>query len=358
MKINHLMFFLILAAFVWSCDNQEKSVIRFTEFPETVKKTTVTKTLKSNYQISDFFITGNILITVNVWVENGYYITYFDKNTLEYIGRTGRRGKAPGEVVRAMYPTIDHENKKIFLTDEGGNRKIYEFDIEASIKDTDYIPKKLFEIGMNRYYAGNLTYCDNDIFMFGYYHQAEDSVEYSYSFIDKSDKFLGSYVEFPFKKDIPLEAYCTLVYRNIVFRNGNLFTAYQYIDKINSFNVSQKKMNFETNGPYLLKPEVEVHADQWVPFETERTVAYISIAASDKYVYGLYSGEVENARNYAPDCAKTIHVFDYSGNPVQKIELDQNIIQITYDEETNSLVGIQNDEKTGMNTQGLVWIKL
>lgn len=359
MKIFKMCLF---SAFIlFSCNSNEDISLKiknFTSFPKSTKKKVILKNFRTKISAYNIFVIDDKLVVYNVWVDNGYYISFFNKNTLEFLGAAAKKGKAPNEIINCEGITTNACSKKIFIIDFGRNNSVYELDVEKSINNKNYFPEKLNELGADKEFVDDLTYCGNDILMFHYYHPEEDSAEYYYNFIGKTDKFSVAKEKLPFVKDFPMNAYRRFSMRKSFYKNGRLFTAFQYHDKIFSYDVKSKKAVFETNGPYLLKPEVELHDIYWVPYETERTVAYISIAASDKYVYGLYSGQQESAKNYSPNCAKTIHVFDYSGNPVQKIELDQNIMQITYDEETNSLVGIQNDEKTGMNTQGLVWIKL
>jgi hypothetical protein len=352
---SYISIIVILSFF--SCKQIEHSKIEFTEFPETINKSTELRLFEGKVQYACTYTFDSILAAIDPWTERGFCIKYYNKTTMKYLGQTGRIGKAPDEIIRPMYPTIDRTGKRIFIVDEGRNRKIFEYSVEKSLKDTSYIPKAIFEIGMNCYYASDLTYCDNDLFSFKYSQTHEDSTEYLNSFIDLKQKKIDSYTELPLKKEIPTEAFYDFSMRNSCYRNGIIFTAFQYHDKIIAYDAENRKIIFEINGPDLIKPEVELRGDRWVPENTERVMTYTSVTASDEYVFGLYSGVSETINNYAPYSTNIIHVFDHTGNPVRKLILDRQVLQISYDDETNSLFGISGNETT-METNGIVWIEL
>jgi hypothetical protein len=67
---------------------------------------------------------------------------------------------------------------------------------------------------------------------------------------------------------------------------------------------------------------------------------YISIDSNDKYIFMLYSGFIqrENPLYYL---GNEIHVFDWDGNPVQKLKTNRNLSHICVDGDT--LYGYDND---------------
>jgi hypothetical protein len=60
---------------------------------------------------------------------------------------------------------------------------------------------------------------------------------------------------------------------------------------------------------------------------------YLSIDSNDKYIFALYSGsfQSEDPMYYL---GNEIHVFDWDGNPVQKLKTDRNLSHICVSEDT------------------------
>ena len=155
MKKQLIILIFVSILIFFSCNKNEQrniNIVSFTEFPVTEEIENQIITFR-NVQASDLFSVEDILIVKQGWVDRGVYIKYFDKNTLKFLGQTGKHGRGPGEIVNPDFPAVDIKNKKVYLIDQGRNRDVFEFDIEKSIKDIDYIPEKLFEVGNERLFV-------------------------------------------------------------------------------------------------------------------------------------------------------------------------------------------------------------
>lgn len=68
---------------------------------------------------------------------------------------------------------------------------------------------------------------------------------------------------------------------------------------------------------------------------------YQNIMSTDKHIYGLYSGKTheERSENNHSDFSNEIHVWDWEGNPIRKILLDQEIYSFDVTTDDRILVG-------------------
>jgi hypothetical protein len=356
------LFFTIIVLFI-SCAENKQSVhtkeTSFTEFKDTLEIKTNIKYFKQNVQADKLFIVDNIMIVTQNWIDNGFYIKYFDINSLEFIGQAARKGKGPDEISMGAYPSVDPQGKHIYICDNARNRTIYKFDIQSSIKNPFYKPIKLFEIGTTILDVENITYCGHNKFMYYcHYGSHVDSVEYSYTFVNNSGEHLGNYIESLYYTKLPEGAIKGIGFRSDYYYDDKIITAFEYQDRIIGFDTKENKPIFETKGPILEEPDFEIHGEYWVPFETPRVLTYLSVTANEKYIFALYSGVYETIKNHAPRFSKQIFVFDTHGQPKKLLQLDRTVRNIAYDKEQNKLVCIQNDEDTGTKTRGIVYVNL
>lgn len=76
-------------------------------------------------------------------------------------------------------------------------------------------------------------------------------------------------------------------------------------------------------------------------------VGFVSVTASDKYVYALYSGE-KGAKdtNEIKDAGKILYQFDYAGNIKNTYILDAPSYAISFDEKSKLLYSLNYDKNT------------
>ena len=353
-----LLFFLLSA-----CKSKQQNKIqkKFTVFPESVQVKIEKKSFSERMQIWDISFTENYLITTEIWIDQGYYFKVFDKENLNIIGTLGKKGPGPYEINLGSVATINREAEIAYIVDEvRAKRPVFAFDINKSLKDSAYSPKILFEIGSgdDKPYACRFTSCGSNRFMYHFTKNENDSADFYYVICNENGETIGNYVKMPETIGYPKEARARMTINEDYYANGRIYSASVYFDKILAFDLETKKLIFQSEGPEDYKPEIELHGTYWWPKEIPRKVCYKSVAASEDYVFGLYSGEYETTDNKASYGIKTIFVFDQTGEPVKKLILDQPVTKISYDKEHNQLVGLMNAESNGQTTLGLAYIHL
>lgn len=75
----------------------------------------------------------------------------------------------------------------------------------------------------------------------------------------------------------------------------------------------------------------------------ERRYYYTSVAVDNEFIYAAYSGAIY--KGGYPDLAKEIHIFNWEGQAICKLEIDQPVIGITYNPLEQKLLGsnIENE---------------
>jgi hypothetical protein len=76
-------------------------------------------------------------------------------------------------------------------------------------------------------------------------------------------------------------------------------------------------------------------------FTEDNTTGYFTIQVTAQYIYLLYSGKTRNEP--AIDYANTIHVYDWSGRPIQRYILDKQISGFCVDNGNTKIYGLYTD---------------
>ena len=111
---------------------------------------------------------------------------------------------------------------------------------------------------------------------------------------------------------------------------------------------------FDTQGTLLTTAAVPIEWDlragdlyslEHFMFTQDTRYAYMGVAASDPWFFGLFSGRTRRShpRPERPDFAENVHVFDWSGGFVGNIHLDAEVVSIAVDPEGKTLYVLEND---------------
>ncbi len=102
--------------------------------------------------------------------------------------------------------------------------------------------------------------------------------------------------------------------------------ACRYSDQIEVIDLDLRKSKI-CKGPEGFEPEVTVmmgyDGKKMVSRNKDTRFAAVSLKATERHIYLLFSGNTENANH--PYFGKNIYVYDWNGSPVKKIELKDYI---------------------------------
>lgn len=131
--------------------------------------------------------------------------------------------------------------------------------------------------------------------------------------------------------------------------NGNRFalaTRYGGIIQFFEWNAAQKQAE-EIHRVEYFSPEFATENIGGTPnfLPTKKTRwGYLSVTATDKYVFALYSGKIQSPEN-AFYAGNIVHIYDWEGKPISMLQLDYNVTSITIKE--NILYALIDDKKIG-----------
>lgn len=97
------------------------------------------------------------------------------------------------------------------------------------------------------------------------------------------------------------------------------------------------------NESHLTLPNIKItkksNKREWHPiaYSTDNIFGFCDITSSEKYIYALYSGRTYKSYKNNVDKGKIIFVFDWNGQHIETIHLDEECISISYDSNSENL---------------------
>jgi len=261
--------------------------------------------------------------------ENQIHI--FDEE-FNFISSAGKKGKGPGEISNPFFATVDQEQGLLWYLDMG-KKKMHKFPIDSLLRNPEYLPIDSQAIPVPgdipillQFYPHKegLFSCanyfsDTDLISF-FNHNGKviDSLG-----IKKEERLLNlnskekgiPKVTFLYQKH-PIEELYVSVYKYsdvvvVVDKDGNVKAMSQGPDMINQ-NPNALKENYKST--------------------------YTFVDCDEKYIYALYQGDYVLDKDMKPNCAHTIHVFNWKGKEIAKLKLDHPIATFSIQDEHKKII--------------------
>jgi len=273
-------------------------------------------------------------------------IHILDAKNMEYLRPFGKIGFGPGEVSDVSGIDLGAD-EKTFWVYSAMEKRFSEFALE----DTTSLSKNQIKQEGDFYMAMAMTWSSDSAVMCRMVNDPHQFVEFS---IDgKRLANYGKWEDHLVRED--LTNYMMSDLHLGWFKGNQLNSVYAsagvYRDRIEILNKEKGKI-FITDGPFNYIPKFTIvnssGSSNKLIVDIAEPLAYLDIAISKKYIFGLYSGKTEKQLRKSSEIANDIYVFDLEGNIKYKFILDISIRGLAVDQESQKIYGITTDEDPGI----------
>lgn len=344
MKIYNLFFLFILLI---SCKQENKHYLeRFDKIIES--KHSIIK-LKGNnvyYKVLDINYINNKIVALDL--DEQTFLSVTDLNKQMIVSRFCKKGQGPNELIGwPMNITKIGEDKIRFYV--GNNDRYFDADIQTP-NNPKIDSNKNFEFNTGVIAAISLTE--------GYSLVLGGLEKGQYSLIDSMGNQLSIFSEYPrFDGDDKFtNNHKKMAFQGDLFRhpNGNrvCFTGRisEIIDII-GFNPTKKELSkiFSWQGELgKFVPEGDGTKVSAAAIKRESKVTFLNSAATEKFIYLLYSGRVIGQQIDRAFNGNTVFVLDWEGKPVARYNLDIDVKCIAVSDDDKTLYAIAEQEDTNL----------
>ena len=353
MKYNcrySLCFAILLLA---SCVGQEQDPLSFSPpiFPETIQVNVTPFCDEFLFNgpflmedLGDYFVVGTF--------HEDKYLHIFDKERLTYVKSFGSYGRGPGEFLGPPRIRLNEDKSVMHLFQYyGGMNDYWDYNVKNVLYDSRVLPFWEEQIVFFRdkgakypgYPSDFIAWKDKRLFMGSRMHRLEVQ--------DTLGNTLCLYDKYPV---IPLKQASDSTSFSAVYRHSALalkpdlsrFVIASRVGCILEFFTIEASGKIEKEREKRFYPPIffitKTGLFEEISGETILGISYLSV--TDELIYAQYNGNVSLDRGNFP---RSIAVFDWSGNPIRRYNLEWKIYRFIVDAQRNRcyLAGIdQNDE--------------
>lgn len=271
--------------------------------------------------ISDMVILDGKLITLDM--KNDVFFQLFNLPDFRYIGPQIYKGEGPLEEV-LIFPYIETVRKDAFAYRTMDKIKIVSYDViknRYTLLESYRIPQE----------TGILNFCLLNNGLCGYNMLGRTEQEFiRYDF--RSHKIQNFGPSFPSVGFSINDDKRNMLFTKVMVSKGDGSRFAALYDKFPLLRI------YDKDGDLLSETEYINHQIQPVGYNNKEmetsdmentTIDYMRIKATDKYIYGLYSGmtnkQLAVSGTDKSTCCCEIHVWDWSGSPVARFMLNKNV---------------------------------
>lgn len=252
------------------------------------------------------------------------YIFIFNKNTGKLLCTSGKKGKGPGELITPVQLSVNRQTKDLYIHDYD-KHKLFRFSIPEILAGSD-IPQE--EISLNQILAiqNHISYFKDSLFISsGHKNRLLIASLRDYK-IEENERFPEIV---PTAKE--WNSFLQNWSCNALSPDNKKYVRATLLGGIMEiFTISNEKIELEQQH-FFYKPAFEKKGSQYLPI-AETVYGLRHLAATDRYIYASLIGQA-NPQNLP----KTIHRFDWKGNPVDYFETPYEIENFTVSEDDSNI---------------------
>ena len=293
-------------------------------------------------------IKDSILIIENPYDPAMDYLHFYNVNTFEYLGSTGRKGRGPGEFMSAaIIPGMTGSND---LHVYDGHAKRFHFLNQDSILNSPTYAsyksvmtvKALPEIKLVAEVGMRIAAQISDSTFLAIFFPAFDE---RFAVVNSAMEVVFSFGDFPNMENRGVDQNTfALTYQSMFYQKGNvavnhtnhrMVLTHLYMDLIEIYDYHTGEKIANIIGPdQNYPPEYEVV--NWGGITGARPckdckMGYPMAAVSHEYIYALYPDKPYYSKPMGTK-SRYIYQFDWDGNPVRKYDLGRSVDTICLDQ--------------------------
>jgi len=324
--------FVVLFFAACATENREESISeqQFEHVREVIGKPLL---LKKDLQFKEILLSKNHLIGQTLDPKNSFYI--FSWPEVDSVYAFGGEGKGPGEYNFPLLTSYKGNAFDFCILDQG--KKSLEY-ISIDSKSQNLTPIEVKSVGWDIYDVSQSMYIDSSIIYQILYTFRPDSMKFVATQVDKPQNGETIYSLVNSEEDFKFLNPPSAVFD--VWDN-KVVIAYTSIPRFDILSIS--------NEPYFKVNPVFSHSSQSFTVKVNdkgvidfpnTPLYYTGVYATREYVFLLYRGFSDAEAELNLDSIRSeIHIYNWNGNPIEKLILDRYINLFSVDDNRKVILG-------------------
>jgi hypothetical protein len=330
------LILLLVSVFLLQCNSKEADKVRYSRsFQKQV-------TLKGQAILPEVFAPTKIIPVGELLLvalrRQDYLYRIFDKKTLSPLGVFARRGDGKDEWKATYLSTqvTNQANGTIIWLNEIDRMKVYKINLTESLQRDTTVILSTFSYSSEIDLTQEICVA-NDTLWFSPIALSDTKplLFRSYNPIKKSQREILPNVNYEAKQKLLPEIHYPLFFNNLAIsrKHNRLVSVMNCFDRLDIYN---------WEGTLLKSVVGSEDADHLQLLQLEEqyfTMYYTNVYATDNKIYAIYYDQPN--KEYGKKMIKThIHIFDWEGNGLYDITVDEYLFTISVDEEDGWIYGV------------------
>ena len=308
------------------------------------KDSTFDEKFPQTLHIGDIFMANDsvmLLYDMSASGSGGYFYKAYSAEDYSYMGEFLREGRGPGEVlfpkINGTYRSSEDGKTRCFLWDMMLCQP-YSFNLLDTIDGRDNVVNKISELPANT--MDVFQYQDSLLFVINI---ENDNI--LFHVIGKDAEKLKTFRLYP--EDISAERYLPIFSNGIAVNSEKCMAAQIMlaIPQINFLNLETGAVNSVAVDRKYRDWRNILTAATDIPAFMKSTLYYNDVESTSDYIMALYLDKkrddiVKGRSGPSPH----IHIFDWEGNFLYALQIDETVSRIAYDSERKFMYGLDTDE--------------
>lgn len=260
-------------------------------------------------------------------------IHIFNKNTFEYLGSTANIGQGPDEIT-VMGNIGTDEKRGMFYVSDHGKMKIFAYDIDSVLADSNYKPHVKVEMDMKQFPDRYLYYSDT----------------LSLALLIKPTS-VSSFEQCVAKWNMQDETFEPMPYEHPdIERKRVSITASPQLNRYVECYTHHDLMTIcDMNGNLMYN----IYGPRWNSKMSNKKYYYGGVVFCADKLVASYSGKENFSNDYEPT---ELLIFSATGDYLKTLNVGRKIVDFCYDQDNNRLIMNLNDEYqfAYLNLEGLI----
>lgn len=333
--MKKLIYYILIAVIQISCDNTPvKSPLDLFKDKRMIPEKECFFERDSLAQIETLLCNDSSLIVFDYHSSNSF--TLFDLHSGKYIRRFGAIGNGPGEIPLGSYGFLSKNDFVVYYTHTG---LVTKFDIDSLRNGISSSPNVLCHYKIPEAQFSRIIPINDTVFVGGGTYKST----YQFLLFDSNNSILDYGIEIYNADNQSYNEYHKYLSNQGVFTKSpdkNKFVyALNNSSNIDFFEIVDSKIQL-IRSIRIRDPQNKPMSDG--PFngvipDRDCGIGYIDLTVTDKYVYALYTDKkmVDDRGKGNSFSSNVILVFDWNGNPVEILQLNQEVYYIAVNEKRN-----------------------
>ena len=306
------------------------------------KDSTFDEKFPQTLHIGDIFMANDsvmLLYDMSASGSGGYFYKAYSAEDYSYMGEFLREGRGPGEVLSpdlcATFRTSQDAKTRCYIFEKMLYQS-FSIDLSETIDSKVSIMKKISELPVNTLYAR--PYRDSLQFVINI--ENDNLISH---IIDTNAEKLKTFRLYP--EDISAERYLPQLGNNVLINENLVALVMLAIPQINFLNLETGAVNSVAVDRKYKDWRNILAAATDIPMYMKSIQYYNNAESTADYIMALYLDKkrddiVKGRSGPSPH----IHIFDWEGNFLYALQIDENISRIAYDSGRKFMYGLDTDE--------------